>query len=60
MAKTKIKMTTRPLPIEIIDCLSVLDYVNLHDDFVKQKRVEGLSQRTFFVLKRNKTNAKCS
>ncbi|AET70963.1 site-specific recombinase XerD [Desulfosporosinus orientis DSM 765] len=43
----------KPLPIENIDCLSVLDYVNLHDDFVKQKRVEGLSQRTLQDYKKH-------
>jgi len=44
MAKSKIKMNTKPLPIESSNYMSVLDFVKLHDSFISQKRVEGLSQ----------------
>lgn len=46
MAKTKIKMNAKPLPLESTNSLSVLDFVKLHDTFVNQKRLEGLAPRT--------------
>jgi len=46
MVKSKIKMNTKPLPIESNNYMSVLEFVKLHDSFVSQKLVEGLSQRT--------------
>lgn len=46
MAKTKITMSVKPLPIQNTSSMNVLDFVNLHDTFVSQKRLEGLAQRT--------------
>ncbi|MDR3540771.1 MAG: hypothetical protein P4L69_07375 [Desulfosporosinus sp.] len=53
MAKSKITMNTKPLPIESNNYMSVLDFVKLHDSFVSQKLVEGLSQRTLQDYKKN-------
>lgn len=53
MAKSKIKMNTKPLPIESNNYMSVLDFVKLHDSFISQKLVEDLSQRTLQDYKKH-------
>jgi len=53
MAKSKITMNTKPLPIESNNYMSVLDFVKLHDSFVSQKLIEGLSQRTLQDYKKH-------